>query len=33
MIATWIRQDIKKKRRAMKLKGEKVNEAFIGSWF
>ncbi|HEY8388301.1 MAG TPA: efflux RND transporter permease subunit [Parasegetibacter sp.] len=33
MILTAIRQGIKRRRRRIKLEGEKVNEAFIGSWF
>src|SRR5690606_30442789 len=33
MIATAVRQGFKRRRRRRKLEGEKVNEAFIGSWF
>lgn len=33
MVITMVKHRIKRKKRAEKLKGEKVNEAFIGSWF
>jgi len=33
MIVTLIKQKNKRKQRAAKLKGQKVNDAFIGSWF
>jgi ABC-type Fe3+ transport system permease subunit len=33
MIVSVIKQKNKSKKRAAKLKGQKVNDAFIGSWF
>jgi len=33
MVVVLLKHRIKRKRRADKLKGQKVNEAFIGSWF
>ena len=33
MVITMVKHRIKRKKRAEKLKGAKVNEAFIGSWF
>ena len=33
MIISVIKQKNKRKQRAAKLKGQKVNDAFIGSWF
>lgn len=33
MVITMVKHRIKRKKRTEKLKGEKVNDAFIGSWF
>lgn len=33
MIAAWIRHERKRRRREVKLQGQKVNKKFIGSWF
>jgi hypothetical protein len=33
MVITMVKQRIKRKKRAEKLKDQAVNEAFIGSWF
>jgi multidrug efflux pump subunit AcrB len=33
MVITMVKHRVKRKKRAEKLKGQKVNDAFIGSWF
>jgi hypothetical protein len=33
MVVTLLKHRMKRKKRASKLKGAAVNEAFIGSWF
>jgi ABC-type Fe3+ transport system permease subunit len=33
MIITWIKHSFEVKRRKRKLQGQRVNKAFIGSWF
>ncbi|MEI8074265.1 MAG: efflux RND transporter permease subunit [Bacteroidota bacterium] len=33
MVITMVKHSVKRKKRAEKLKGQKVNDAFIGSWF